>query len=96
MSDLPSFVKKLNRILDAVEADDREKQVYEFQESVWNTDDTDDGVDDPVMEALRDLAYDLEYYVADPKVRAEDPSFYGEARLEQEIKNLLSLIEKSM
>lgn len=94
MSDLPSFVKKLTRILDAVEADDRKKLVYEFQETVWNTDDTDDGVDDSVMEALRDLAYDLEYYVADPKVRTADPSFYGEHRLKQNIKNSLNLIEK--
>ena len=94
MIDLPSFVEKLDKILDAVEANDRKKLVYDFQETVWNTDNTNDVGDDPVMEVLRDLAYDLEYYVADPKVRAEDPSFYGEDRLEREIKNSLSLIEK--
>lgn len=94
MIDLPSFVEKLDKILDAVEANDRKKLVYDFQETVWNTDNTDDVGADPVMEVLRDLAYDLEYYVADPKVRGEDPSFYGEDRLEREIKNSLSLIEK--
>lgn len=39
----------------------------------------------PVREILRDAAFDLDRFEADPVLRAEDPSYFGEDRLESEI-----------
>ena len=36
-------------------------------------------------DVLADLNVDLHYFVADPAWRAQDPSYYGDERLEQEI-----------
>lgn len=44
-------------------------------------------------EILRDLAWDLAYYEADPVARTEDPSYYGDERLEMEIAEALHKIE---
>ncbi|MBK9168353.1 MAG: hypothetical protein IPM24_12910 [Bryobacterales bacterium] len=38
---------------------------------------------------LNDLAYDLDYYEPDPQDRQEDPTFYGEERVEAEIREAL-------
>ena len=44
-------------------------------------------------ETMGELAYDLDYYEADPKYRAEDPSFFGEERALAEIRSALAAIE---
>jgi len=63
--------------------------VKSFQEAVWHTADM---IGEPwVDEILRDLAHDLDYYEPDPEARSEDPSYYDDRRLEQEIR---SAIEK--
>jgi len=41
-------------------------------------------------EVFSDLALDLDYYVADPDRRREDPSYYGDDRLEEEIRQAWS------
>jgi hypothetical protein len=46
-------------------------------------------VPEDAYETLGDLAYDLNYFVAEPARRAEDPSYYGDERLEQEIRTAL-------
>jgi hypothetical protein len=38
---------------------------------------------------LRDVAFDLAFFVADPGWRAEDPSYYGPERARSEIENAL-------
>jgi hypothetical protein len=38
---------------------------------------------------LRDVAFDLAFFVADPEWRAEDPSYYGPERARSEIENAL-------
>jgi hypothetical protein len=45
--------------------------------------------------ATRDLANDLDYYVSDPKHRAEDSSYFGEDRAVEEIRSALGLMDKS-
>lgn len=37
-------------------------------------------------EVLRGLAYDLDFYEANEVLRKEDPSYYDDERLEEEIK----------
>ena len=65
--------------------------VPKFQDLVWHS-----SVSFPsrvAEDAARDLAYDLEYYVADSKSRAQDSSFFGEDRAVQEIRSALGLME---
>lgn len=55
-----------------------------IQQTIWN-----DEIDEetPELEILRDLAYDLEYYVSDPDMRKEDPSYYGPEKALEEIRS---------
>lgn len=43
--------------------------------------------------ALYDLAYDLEYFVADPRMRSEDPSYFGPSKAAQLASATLAEIE---
>ena len=45
---------------------------------------------DEEWEILSNLALDLDYYVADPLRRRLDPTFYGDERLEEEIRSALA------
>ena len=54
-----------------------------IQQSIWH-DESDK--ETPGLQILRDLAYDLEYYVSDPDMRKEDPSYYGPERALEEIR----------
>ncbi|HVT95831.1 MAG TPA: hypothetical protein VHD76_23505 [Bryobacteraceae bacterium] len=44
---------------------------------------------------LSDLAFDLDYYEPDPKDRQEDPTFYGDQRVEMEIKEALEKLAQA-
>jgi hypothetical protein len=47
-----------------------------------------------VDEILGELAYDLDYFQPDPRVRPEDPSFFGEDRALAEISSALERIAR--
>jgi hypothetical protein len=47
-----------------------------------------------VKDILDDLAWDLAFYVADLAMRAEDPSYYGDERLVEEIESTLRSLAK--
>ena len=66
-----------------------EASIRRFQSLVWDTPETDFVVGSREEEVLRDLAYDLEYFVADPKARAEDTSYFGPERARSEIEAAL-------
>lgn len=59
----------------------RMKLINEFQELIWN--------ESSPNEILSELAYDLDFYEPDPELRKEDSSYYGDERLEEEIKSTL-------
>ena len=68
----------------------RERLIKEFQQKVWN------GADDFSVsgsEALAELAYDLDFYESDENARREDSSFYGDERLEREIRRALERLK---
>jgi hypothetical protein len=71
---------------------DRPNLIRRFQEVVWSTPAF--ANEDTCGRILRDLAYDLDYYEPDPRKRAEDPSFYGEDRLEREIRGALERLKE--
>jgi hypothetical protein len=47
-----------------------------------------------VLDILDELAYDLNFYVADPASRAQDPGYYGDERLMREIESTLRLLSQ--
>jgi hypothetical protein len=48
-----------------------------------------------VLDILDELAYDLGFYVADPAVRAQDPSYFGDERLVREIESTFRLLSQA-
>lgn len=73
-------IQLLDGVLSFPEALDEE--IPKLQEAIW---DDDSEEETPVLEILRDLAYDLEYYVSDPDNRREDPSYFGSDKALEEI-----------
>ncbi len=73
----------LDEVLASPDKENLNQAVPKLQELVWETSDD----DNTAWEILRDLAYDLDYYVSDSKLRAEDPSYYGEDRAMAEIRS---------
>ena len=72
--------------------DKREALINEFQEKVWNG--TGYSANERINEILSELAYDLDFYESNEEWRKEDPSYYGEERLKQEIYSVLKKLEE--
>lgn len=70
----------------------RDKAIKKFQLEIWQN--AEPLTEDWIWEIFSDLAYDLDYYESDPAVRKEDPSYYGNERLEEEIKSALTKIKQ--
>jgi hypothetical protein len=82
----------LDEVLASQEKENLDQTVPKLQKLVW---DTSDG-DNTAWEILRDLAYDLDYYVSDSKSRAEDPSYYGEDRAMEEIRTARNRLKEML
>jgi hypothetical protein len=68
--------------------EERIKALKEFQNIVWNETSI---KDEDINDLLTDAAYIFDFYEPNEEWRKEDPSYYGDERLEKEIK---SAIEK--
>jgi len=64
--------------------------IVEFQKRVFGASEGKFGQYD---ETLRELAYDLDFFEPDPRVRASDISFFGTDRLVSEIAAVLRRLE---
>ena len=65
--------------------------ILKFQELFWHSE-----IEFPnnqIEEVLGDLAHDLDYYEANPRIHSEDASFFGEERALQEIRSALTLLD---
>jgi hypothetical protein len=62
-----------------------------FQSEIWNAKAS--GKPNEVLNVLKELAYDLDFYQPDPALRQEDASYYGDERLVEEINAALKTIE---
>ena len=71
---------------------DRRKLINEFQTIVWDRQGDEEPEYKEEWTILRDLANDLDYYEPDPVLRSADPAYYGDARLEDEIKSTLAKV----
>lgn len=67
--------------------DDRKQLIDKFQQMIRDA--PDDISESWEWDILRELAYDLDFYEADPNVRSEDASYYGDVRLEEVIRGAL-------
>ena len=64
----------------------RKKLIKEFQELVWNDEDS--------IRILKDLAYDLDFYEPNEALRKQDHSYYDDERLEKEIRITIQKLKK--
>ena len=64
-----------------------------LQAMVWKSQGWDSDVPADVVQVLRDLAYDLDFYEPDAVARAEDASYFAEDRAIQEIVDALGRID---
>jgi hypothetical protein len=71
----------------------RSALIRKFQEHIWNGNPEFKNLKEENI--LRDLAYDLDFYQSDEKLRSEDASFYGDEKLEQEIKSAITKLEEN-
>jgi hypothetical protein len=65
----------------------RKATVKQFQSLVWQGQER--SIDKDTYNVLADLAYDLDFYEPDPVLRKEDATYYGQERLEREVKAAL-------
>jgi hypothetical protein len=65
--------------------------INEFQEYIW--DDRVQVDQHEILEILRDLAHDLDYFEGDPSLRTEDNSFFDEEKLKTELESALNNIK---
>lgn len=63
----------------------RKRLVFEFQELIWN--------DENANEILSELAYDLDFYEPNEELRIESPSYYGDDRLEEVVKDAIQKLQ---
>jgi hypothetical protein len=75
-----------------LDREQRTQLIAEFQKSVWDSPEIIG--DSMVWEILSNLALDLSYYVSDPNKRREDPSYYGDERVEEEIRSALEKLKE--
>ena len=66
----------------------RSDLISDFQRLVWE--DPEEEKEGTMSEVFGDLAIDLDYYEPDPGKRSEHPSYYGDERLEVEIRAALN------
>lgn len=60
--------------------------IKKFQELIWN--------DENANEILSELAYDLDFYEPNEEWRKQDPSYYGDERLEEEIRTAIKKLQE--
>jgi hypothetical protein len=87
----PELLDLVERI--ATDPELRGQNIRTFQEYVLHADPM-PGFDEPESEILADLAYDLDFYVANPEWRREDAAYYGEERLFREVREALVKLGK--
>jgi hypothetical protein len=78
----------LRQILNS-EGSERNKLIHEFQQTVWG----DMNLSPNVRDILSTLAYDLDFYESDARMRSEDSSYYGDVTLHEEIITVLKKLE---
>lgn len=92
-------IQALKNVLQGLRAATRDPStlpsaIRTFQELIWGGDSWADALPGDSVEALKELAYDLDYYVSDPNLRCDDPSYFGDERAIEEIHTALGRVEE--
>jgi hypothetical protein len=74
---------------------ERVSAIKAFQNYVFESATPVPGASAEQWQVVNDLAFDLDYYEPDPEDRGEDASFYGEQRVEDEIKEAIEKLAVS-
>lgn len=70
------------------------EKIHKFQDLVWNELRSIEGASAQQEGIIGDLAYDLDFFEPDERVRAESTSYFGEERARNEIADALRRIEQ--
>jgi hypothetical protein len=90
---MSSFIDKIDKIIglleQALESDSAlQSQIRTIQTLAWDAPREEPASQE--CEILRELAYDLEFFVEDAGARREDPAYFGAARAREEIRQALA------
>jgi hypothetical protein len=86
-----NLVKILYQILKS-DFNKRGQLVFNFIEAINNDDSN--NITQQELDILIDLSFDIEPYEANPERRRQDPSYFGDEKLEELIKEALEKIEE--
>ena len=92
MSPAPGVVALLEEMLGDPPA--LPSTVARFQAAVWEAEAGTLASSAEEEEVLRTLAYDLDFFVADPKARGEDASYFGPERAVAEVREALAKLRQ--
>ncbi|MES2110764.1 MAG: hypothetical protein V4577_18545 [Bacteroidota bacterium] len=89
MKSAAEVINVLNRILES-DGTARYELIKYFQSEAWADDsDVDESIDDTVYE----IAYDMDFYQPNKAWRKQQPSLYGDERLDEMLKEWIYKIE---
>lgn len=84
---MTNIFKLLHEILEKPEK--RLENINRFQNMIWDA--KEPMIEDKILwDDLCNLAYDIDYYEPDIDERKEEPSYYGESRLQEEVHAILN------
>jgi hypothetical protein len=92
---MSEIIERLTSLLcNILETDVGKKRlINEFQKLVW---DKKNAIPDlSLRQVFSELAYDLDFYEPNNTSRKEDPSYYGDDRLEKEILGALNKLKEA-
>lgn len=80
------------KIANLLDEADKRKAIKEIQDFVYN-DDNFLQLDQRIQDVLGEFAHDLDFFEPDPTLRLDDPSYYDEGRLGEEIKKVVGKLD---
>ena len=87
--------ESINLLLDALNQPSRRSElIKQFQQLVWNIPKSITEVNVWAWDTLQELAYDLDFYEPNAGLRSEDSSYFGDERVEEEIKSTLKKLKE--
>lgn len=88
------MLTKIDQLIDSLAKEQNKSNAIKYiQEFVFDSDEF-LKLDERMQDILSGFAYDLGFYVADPNMRKEDPSYFGEERLNQEIAEVIRKLDQ--
>ena len=85
---------RIDQLIDSLAKEqNKSNAIKSIQEFVFDSDEF-LKLDERMQDILSEFAYDLAFYVTDPTMRKEDPSYFGEERLNQGIAEVIRKLDQ--